>query len=145
VLFVPALLAACGPVQQAPAPEAVAVVTDAPAGEYRLDRAHADLTFRVDHIGYSTYTGRFSDFDATLRFEPANPEAMSLQAAVNVSSLTLPAPPEGFTEAMLGPQWFDAAQFPTMTFRSTSVRQTGGNAPASLKVRRTPHPPAAFF
>jgi polyisoprenoid-binding protein YceI len=120
-------LAACTPAPQAPAPEAAPVVSDAPAGEYRLDRSHADLTFRVNHIGFSMYTGRFSDFDATLQFDPANPEAMRLEAHVNVSSLALPAPPEGFVAEMLGPQWFDAAQFPSMTFRSTSVELTGAN------------------
>jgi polyisoprenoid-binding protein YceI len=121
------LLLACSPAVQAPAPEAPAVVSDAPAGEYRLDRSHADLTFRVSHIGFSMYTGRLSDFDATLHFDPANPETMSLDASVNVNSLALPAPPEGFLAEMLGPQWFDAAQFPTMTFRSTAVELTGAN------------------
>jgi polyisoprenoid-binding protein YceI len=52
---------------------------------------------------------------------------MSLAATVNIASLLLPAPPEGFVAEMLGPRWFDAAQFPTMTFRSTSVELTGAN------------------
>jgi len=103
------------------------VASDAPAGAYRLDRSHADLTFRVNHIGFSMYTGRFTDFDATLQFDPANPSAMRLEASVDVASLTLPAPPEGFVAEMLGPHWFDAAQFPTMTFRSTAVEPTGAN------------------
>lgn len=120
-------LLGCAPAQHAPTPEAVTVVSDAPAGEYQLDRSHADLTFRVNHIGFSMYTGRFSDFDATLQFDPANPEAMRLEASVNVASLVLPAPPEGFVAEMLGPQWFDTAQFPTMMFRSTSVELTSAN------------------
>jgi polyisoprenoid-binding protein YceI len=122
-----ALLAACAPATVAPNPERTMVASDAPAGEYRLDRSHADLTFRVNHIGFSMYTGRFSDFDATLHFDPTSPEAMSLEASVNVSSLTLPTPPEGFVAEMLGPQWFDAAQFPTMMFRSTAIELTGAN------------------
>jgi len=119
-------LAACTPAPQPPA-QSAPVASDAPAGAYRLDRSHADLTFRVNHIGFSMYTGRFTDFDATLQFDPANPSAMRLEASVDVASLTLPAPPEGFVAEMLGPHWFDAAQFPTMTFRSTAVEPTGAN------------------
>ncbi len=127
LLLITALVAACAPAEQAPAPEAPAVISDAPAGEYRLDRSHADLMFRVNHIGFSMYTGRFSDFDATLHFDPASPETMRVEASVNVGSLSLPAPPEGFVGEMLGPQWFDAAQFPTITFRSTAVELTSTN------------------
>lgn len=121
-----ALLAACAPQAPAPAEEA-AVVHDAPAGEYKLDLSHADLSFRVNHIGFSMYTGRFARWDATLQFDPQNPEAMSVVASIDMRSLMLPTPPEGFTEEMLGPQWFDAGQFPEMTFRSTAVERTGPN------------------
>ena len=103
-------LAACAP---ATPPSAQRVISsDAPAGVYTLDPAHADLSFRVNHIGMSMYAARFTRWDATLQFDPANPEAMRVTATIDVGSLTLPAPPAGFTEEMLGPQWFDAARFP---------------------------------
>lgn len=44
------MLAAC--TQQAEAPPPAPVVSDAPAGEYTLDPSHADLSFRVNHIGF---------------------------------------------------------------------------------------------
>jgi polyisoprenoid-binding protein YceI len=122
-----ALLAACSPPPQQAAPEPP-VASDAPAGEYTLDDSHADLTFRVNHIGMSMYTARFTDFDVKLHFDPADPAAMNVAATINVASLTLPSPPPGFTEEMLGAQWFDAARYPTMSFRSTAVTQTGANA-----------------
>jgi polyisoprenoid-binding protein YceI len=124
-----ALLAACTPPQQeaAPAPQAP-VAHDAPAGAYKLDAAHADLSFRVNHIGMSMYTARFTRWDAALQFDPARPEAMSVDAAIDVASLTLPSPPAGFTAEMLGPQWFDAARFPQMTFRSTAIERTGADS-----------------
>jgi polyisoprenoid-binding protein YceI len=121
------LLSACAQPATETSPVETAVVHDAPAGDYRLDAAHADLSFRVNHIGFSMYTARFARWDATLQFDPANPEAMNVSAAIDVSSLTLPSPPAGFTEEMLGPNWFDAAQFPQMTFQSTAVEQTGPN------------------
>lgn len=124
------LLAACSPPQQpnseppsAPAP----VAADIPAGTYTLDHAHSTVVFRVSHIGFSMYTAQFADIDATLELDPANPARSRVQATIPVRSLDIPPPPEGFLETLLGPQWFDAAQFPDITFRSTSVEPTGPN------------------
>lgn len=122
-------LCACAPPspQNAAPPEPAPVVSDAPAGEYTLDHSHASLSFRVSHLGFSMYTARFSSFDATLQFDPANATAMRVEASIDPRSLTLPAPPAGFLDELLGAHWFDATQFPQMTFRSTSVEQTGPN------------------
>ena len=43
-----------------------------PAGAYTVDKAHTSLIFRVSHLGFSTYTGRFTRLDARLQFDPAN-------------------------------------------------------------------------
>lgn len=121
------LLAAC--VREEPAsPEAAAAPTDAPAGAYRLDKSHASLVFKVDHIGYSTYTGGFDDFDATLMFDPLWPEAMNVTATIDVGSLDIPAPPAGFLDELKGAAWLNAVDFPSMTFRSASVSITAPNA-----------------
>jgi polyisoprenoid-binding protein YceI len=101
--------------------------TEAPAGTYTLDKAHATLVFRVDHIGFSSYTAQFDRFDATLRFDPANPALSSVNASVDVSSLDLPTPPAGFLDTLLGAAWFDAARFPQITFRSTGVEPAAPN------------------
>ena len=42
------------------------------AGQYKLDKAHATLLFKVQHLGLSTYVGRFNNFDASLDFDPEN-------------------------------------------------------------------------
>lgn len=110
------------------APVAAAPVkTDAPAGAYTLDKAHASLTFRVKHIGFSNYTARFTNFDAQLQFDPANPTASSVTASVDPKSLALPAPPAGFVDELLGAKWLDAVGFPQMNFKSTKVELTGAN------------------
>src|SRR5471030_342021 len=43
-----------------------------PAGQYQLDKSHASVLLRVNHLGFSTYTTRFSRFDAQLTFDPSN-------------------------------------------------------------------------
>ena len=41
-----------------------------PAGAYTVDKLHTSLIFRVSHLGFSSYTGRFTSFDAKLDFDP---------------------------------------------------------------------------
>ena len=120
------LLAACAR-EKLTSPDAPAP-TDAPAGAYRLDKSHASLVFKVDHIGYSTYTGAFDDFDATLTFDPLAPEKISVTAIIDVGSLDIPAPPAGFLDELKGAAWLNAVDFPKMTFRSASVSMTAPNA-----------------
>ncbi|ESQ81041.1 YceI family protein [Asticcacaulis sp. YBE204] len=124
-------LAACSPkpVEKPPvaAPEAPQAVApkDFPAGDYKLDKSHASLTFTVNHTGFSTYTAGFDAFDAHLTIDPSAPEAAKLTASVDVKSLDLPTPPTGFHDSLMGAQWFDAAKYPQMTFVSTKVEKTG--------------------
>lgn len=101
---------------------------DVPAGEYKLDLSHASLLFRVDHLGFSNYTARFRKFDATLQFDPANLAASSVTVSVDPRSLETDYPePEtiDFNAKLLGEEWLDVAQFPELTYRSTSVEVTG--------------------
>lgn len=128
---------ACSPPQAdkpaAPAAEAAAsaaaVKNTAPAGEYKLDNSHASVTFRVNHLGLSRYTARFTDIAGKLNFDPANPAAMTVEASVDPKSIETDFPLEtpDFDAELAGPQWLDAAKFPTITFKSTSVEPTGAN------------------
>ena len=92
-----------------------------PAGAYTLDKSHASLTFKVNHLGFSNYTARFTSFDARLQFDPATPAAATIEAAIDANSLELPSPPAGFTDTLKGAQWLDTAKHPTITFKSTKV------------------------
>ena len=135
-----ALAAACSPGEEqnksaetkgeaapAPAAQIMPTKTEAPAGAYVLDKAHASLIFRVNHIGFSNYTAKFSKFDAQLQFDPANPSASSVTATIDPRSLVINEPPKGFLDELLSAKWLDAAGHPQMTFRSTKVELTGAN------------------
>jgi polyisoprenoid-binding protein YceI len=130
-----AALAACSPPAAkktesaaAPAPAAAPAkpaTPQVPAGDYKLDKAHASLVFKVNHLGFSHYTARFADFDASLKFDPANPAASTVEATIDPRSLELNTPPAGFKADLTGPQWLDSAKYPAITFRSTKVEVTG--------------------
>lgn len=98
-----------------------------PAGTYRLDLSHGRLLFKVDHLGFSTFIGLFTRFDATLQFDPDAPETMSVTATVEADSLEThyPDPAFDFNAQLTGPEFLDAGAFPQITFVSTAVRLTG--------------------
>lgn len=111
----------------APAATAQPAIPDLPAGSYSLDKSHSSLLFRVDHLGFSRYTGRFSTFDAKLQLDPANPATASLEVTVDPKSLAVENPPAGFLDTLRGPEWLDGGQFPAITFKSTKVTPTGAD------------------
>jgi polyisoprenoid-binding protein YceI len=136
------LLAACSP-QKGPSTNATPpaesaakdapaqpTVVDVPAGDYTLDKSHASLIFRVNHLGFSNYTARFKHFDAQLEFDPANLSASSVNVTVDPRSLETDFPDPAtldFNAELQGEKWLDAAKFPAITFRSTAVEVTGSN------------------
>lgn len=129
-----ALLAACSPhsAAKAPAPAVAAkpVIDPAiPAGEYRLDKTHASLIFRVNHIGMSRFAKRFTDFDATLTLDPKSPAASRISAQVKAASIETDSYEKNFdfNGMLTGPDWLDVKRFPTITFRSTKVAMTGAD------------------
>jgi polyisoprenoid-binding protein YceI len=96
-------------------------------GEYKIDLGHSRLLFRVSHLGFSNYTALFTKYDATLQFDPGNPTAMSVTATIDIKSLEThyPDPALDFNAVLTGPEFLDAAAFPTATFTSTAVTLTG--------------------
>lgn len=123
-------LAACSPRNPESVTPALAMApADAPAGAYTLDKAHASLVLRVNHLGFSSYTARFGRFDAQLQFDPARLAASSVNVTIDPASLELDNPPAGFADELRnGEKWLNAGHFPEMKFRSTHAESTGARA-----------------
>ena len=113
------LVASCASVLK---PAVTTDVTRVKAGDYALDTAHASVVFHINHLGFSTYTGRFEAFDATLSGDAAHPADARVEAVIDMMSLDVANDP--FATELMGPGWFDAATFPQAVFRSTSITMT---------------------
>lgn len=99
-----------------------------PAGAYKLDKAHASLILRASHMGFSTYTTRFSHFDADLTLDPRNLSASKVVTTIDASSFEMDAAPQMCIDIMKGPQMLDTAKFPQIVFKSEKVRMTGAKS-----------------
>jgi polyisoprenoid-binding protein YceI len=96
-----------------------------PAGAYTVDKAHTSLIFRVSHLGFSTYTGRFTRLDAALQFDPADIASSRVSVSIDPRSIEADNAPSGFMQELAGKAWLDAERFPEMSFRTNSVEVTG--------------------
>jgi len=96
-----------------------------PKGAYEIDKVHTSLVFRVSHLGFSTYTGRFTSIDAKLDFDPARLAASRVNVTIDPRSIQADNAPSGFLDSLAGKDWLDAGQFPAMSFRSTRVEVAG--------------------
>ena len=115
--------AAAGTVET-PMPAAAPV----PTGAYKIDKAHTSLIFRVSHLGFSTFTGRFTGVDADLQFDARNPVASRVNVDIDPRSIQSDNAPAGFLQSLAGKDWLDAERFPEMSFRSRSIEPAGSGA-----------------
>lgn len=141
-------VAACSQPAPAPEPEApvAQIAIDAPSGEYALDKNHASVTLRASHFGLSHYTLRFTNLDGALNFNAEDPAQSSVTASVQTNSVRTDfptTPNRDFDSELQNSQWFDAATYPEITFRSTAVERTGpntGRMTGDLTIRGQSHP-----
>src|SRR5258708_11742188 len=110
------------------APPAMPPLSAPPPGQYQIDKSHASVLLRVSHLGFSTYTTRFSRFDADLTFDPGNIPASKLVTTIDASSLEMDAAPQMCLDIVKGPQFLDTAKFSKIVFRSGRVRMTGAKS-----------------
>ncbi|MFT4655812.1 MAG: polyisoprenoid-binding protein YceI [Patiriisocius sp.] len=96
-------------------------VVEIKAGEYTLDKDHAALLFKINHMGFSSYVGRFNEFDVSLDFDPSNIENSRIEAVINMRSIDVNNP--AFAETLSGSAWLNTQNFPQAVFRSLSVEK----------------------
>ncbi len=108
--------------------EATAAPADAeaklpPSGTYQLDPNHASITFKVNHLGFSRYTGRFDKIEGTLNFNNAVPEQSTLDMAVYPNSIN--SNNIKLEEELRGDKWLNVIKFPRATFHSIQIERLG--------------------
>ncbi len=89
------------------------------SNQWVLDAAHSNASFTVRHMMITNVRGEFPKLEGKVTFDPAQPEATSIEATVEVSSLNTR---DGGRDGHLkGADFFDAEKFPLITFKSKSV------------------------
>jgi polyisoprenoid-binding protein YceI len=114
LLVCPLLLAASAAAAQAPAA--------AGASAWTVDRNHSQVGFVVRHF-FTPVRGKFDSVDVALQFNPDNPSAGSVEVTIAVASVNTGH--QRRDNDLRSANFFDAATYPAITFRSSAVRATG--------------------
>jgi polyisoprenoid-binding protein YceI len=90
---------------------------------WTVDKAHSKLGFTVTHMMISEVDGTFNSFDAKITASKEDFSDATIELTADVNSIDTNV--EMRDNDLKSASYFDAAQFPTLTFKSTSVSKTG--------------------
>lgn len=99
--------------------------TGNPSGIFKIDPVHSFARFWIGHLGVSEFPGRFDKVSGRFNVNAAHPSQVQVSVQVPVESLDT-----NFAQRnkdLLGPDFFNAKQFPIMSFKGTKLRWLGKN------------------
>ncbi len=103
---------------------------------WQFDQTHTYAAFTVRHMMVTNVRGQFQKVDGVLIYDPENPNASSVEATIYVKSMASTGV-EQRDQHLLSPDFLDAENYPTITFKSTSVNVDGdkGTVTGDLTIR----------
>jgi polyisoprenoid-binding protein YceI len=95
------------------------------ADDLKADPVHSFVVFDVHHFGAGYVYGTFAGPTGTVVYDPNDLSKTTFDLSVDADSILTRN--QNRDNDLKGPDFFDVKQFPTLTFKSTSVSKTGDN------------------
>lgn len=99
------------------------VASSTAAAQLAIDTGHSSLVFRVMHMNTAWVYGRFNAFDGKVTYDAADPTKCAVEFEVDATSVDTGS--NGRDDHLRNSDFFDAKQFPKITFKSTGVKAAG--------------------
>jgi polyisoprenoid-binding protein YceI len=99
---------------------AAAWAAPARAEQFNVDTGHSTVLFRIMHMGVSYSWGRFDNITGTVDLDEKDPAKNAFDIAIGTDSVNTGIAKRD--QHLQGPDFFNARQFPKITFKSESVR-----------------------
>jgi polyisoprenoid-binding protein YceI len=96
---------------------------------YQIDPRHSDAQFAVTHLMISTVRGEFHNVNGTVVYDDGDVSKSSVNVTIDATSVDTREADRD--KDLKSDKFFDVANHPTMTFKSTKVEAAG---PGKLKV-----------
>jgi polyisoprenoid-binding protein YceI len=93
----------------------------AKADTYKIDPVHSSIVFKIKHANVSYVYGRFNKFEGAFTLDG---DKSSVEATAAVESIDTAVPKRD--DHLRGPDFFNAKQFPDISFKSTKVEEKDG-------------------
>ncbi|HLN32196.1 MAG TPA: YceI family protein [Gemmataceae bacterium] len=94
------------------------------ADDYTIDPMHSGIGFKISHIGLSWIQGRFNSFSGDFTLDPDNPANSSFSMSIKTDSIDTNN--KGRDNHLRSPDFFNAKQFPVVSFKSTAIKPIDG-------------------
>jgi polyisoprenoid-binding protein YceI len=95
---------------------------------YKVDPAHTSVTFAVRHLGINSVKGKFKDFEGLLVL---NGDTLK-EASGTIQVKSVDTGVEKRDDHLRTADFFDAAKYPTITFKTKRVDKGGGGEPVLI-------------
>jgi polyisoprenoid-binding protein YceI len=103
-----------------------ALAMQARAGDnYKADPVHSSVVFRIGHVNISYVYGRFNDPTGSFTLDEADPDKSSFNVEIQVASVDTHN--DKRDAHLKSPDFFNAKQYPAITFKSTAVKKGAAN------------------
>ncbi|HRE47292.1 MAG TPA: YceI family protein [Aggregatilineales bacterium] len=90
---------------------------------YTFESGHTRANFSVRHMMITNVRGQFEDVTGTLEFDAENPANSRVEAQIHANSINTGS--DQRDGHLRSPDFFDVANYPVITFKSTRVEPTG--------------------
>lgn len=94
-----------------------------PVGTYKLDPAHSIIGFAIRHLEINWVEGRFKDFVGTINYNAEDVTRSTVEFTATIESIDTGV--DARNKHLKTADFFDAAKYPAMTFKSTSIERRG--------------------
>ncbi len=92
-------------------------------GIWKNDDPHSQLGFTVKHMGIADVSGTFNDFDVTINSAKSDFSDAVFELTASIASIDTRV--EARDNHLKSPDFFDAQKYPTLHFKSTSLKKDG--------------------
>lgn len=92
---------------------------------YTIDPAHTRVLFFVDHLGLTRQPGFFNNIQGRIDFHFQNVASSTVDVSIDATSLTMGH--AVLDRKLQGKEYFNTAQFPVITFKSTAIHKNDVN------------------
>ena len=104
---------------------ALTIPTFSLAATYDIDPAHSSFNFKIRHLTVTNVTGTFGKVKGTAEIEDRDITGLKVEVILDASSINTGHVKRD--EHLRGPDFFDVAKYPTLTFVSKKISRIDAN------------------
>lgn len=93
--------------------------------KWNMDPSHSEVTFKVKHMMITNVTGTFDAFEGTVEKTEESFENANISFSADIASISTRN--EQRDGHLKSEDFFNAAEFPKLSFQSTHLKNVGGN------------------